>query len=170
MYKFCNNVKLVWEHQYLLFPFAHSKHAFSDGVFFKRASLFQRKTSYFIQPCRNTIFFTRPYFLLYIDISVDAVNTEAVTFQQRLCHITASVLEANCGRIFASVLVDVSGGAATSITIIQEILIILGAGAPLHSPQMSSCSCSYTEVTVSSCINFIFQRREQIIISSGAKN
>lgn len=106
-----------------------------------------------------------------IDIPVDAVTTEAVTFQERLCHITASVLEANCSRILESVQVDVSGGAATSIAAIQEILIILGAEAPLHSPQISSCSCSYTEVTASSCINFIFQRRrEQIIISSGANN
>lgn len=113
----------------------------------------------------------RPYFLLYNDIPIDAVTTEAVTFQERLCHITASVVEANCSRILVSLLADVSGEAATSIAIIEEILIILGAEASLHSPQMSSCRCSYTEVTASSCINFIFQRRrEQIIISSGANN
>lgn len=150
----------------IYFSHLHTAHMLSVMEYYSwRVSLFQRKTSYFTQPCRNTIFFMRPYFLLYIDIPV-----EAVPFQQRLCHITASVLEANCSRIFASILADVSGGAATSITIIQEVLIILGAEAPLHSPQMSSCSCSYTEVTASSCIKFIFQRREQIIISSGASN
>lgn len=108
---------------------------------------------------RPHIFFSILVFpLMLLPVKLLLSNSDCVT------------LQANCSRIFASVLADVSGGAATSITIIQEILIILGAEAPLHSPQMSSCSCSYTEVTASSCINFIFQRHEQIIISSGANN